>query len=89
MPETATDAKNRPHALRADAKADPAFMEKGVLIDTVMVQARPFDVLRAASEPQTLAQRLRIFEQKHTTWIEEQNTRFEKNGLWCDGMRVW
>ena len=22
-------------------------------------------------------------------WIDEQNGRFERNGLWCDDLRVW
>jgi hypothetical protein len=30
-----------------------------------------------------------VFSQMYNVWIEEQNTRFEKNGLWCDELRVW
>jgi hypothetical protein len=29
------------------------------------------------------------FGQMYRVWIEEQNTRFEKNGLWCDELQVW
>jgi hypothetical protein len=29
------------------------------------------------------------FVQNHQAWLDEQNTRFEKTGLWCDTLPVW
>ena len=58
-------------------------------IDTVILSAQQFDALKSAGQPRTLAQRKRAFEQTHKAWIDEQNARFEKRGLWCDDLRVW
>ena len=44
---------------------------------------------KAASQPKTLAERRKAINQTHKAWIDEQNARFEKNGLWCDDLRVW
>ena len=54
-----------------------------------IVSAQQFETPRSAARPKTLAQRRKIFEQTYQTWIDEQNTRFEQNGLWCDDLRVW
>ena len=89
MRVTATQAKNRFGAMCTHAKAEPVFVEKDGRIDTVIVSAQQFDALRSAAQPKTLAQRRKVFEQTHKAWIDEQNTRFEKNGLWCDDLRVW
>lgn len=89
MKVTATQAKNRFGALCAHAKTEPVFVEKDGRMDTVIVSAQQFDALKSASQTKTLAQRQRSFEQTHRAWMNEQNARFEKNGLWCDDMRVW
>ena len=89
MQVTATQAKNRFGAICAQAKVGPVFVEKDGRIDTVIVSAKQFAELQAASHSETLAQRKTQFEQSHGTWITEQNQRFEANGLWSDDMRVW
>jgi len=89
MQVTATQAKNRFGAMCAHAKTEPVFVEKDGRIDTVIVSAQQFETLQSAGQPKTLAQRKRAFEQTHKAWIDEQNTRFEKSGLWCDDLRVW
>lgn len=89
MQVTATQAKNRFGAICAQAKVGPVFVEKDGRIDTVIVSAKQFSELQAASRSETLAQRKTQFEQSHGAWITEQNQRFEANGLWCDDMRVW
>jgi len=89
MQVTATQAKNRFGAICAHAKIEPVFVEKDGRIDTVIVSAQHFESLKSASQPATMAQRKRVFEQTYKAWIDEQNTRFEKCGLWCDDMRVW
>ena len=89
MQVTATQAKNRFGAMCTHAKSGPVFVEKDGRIDTVIVSAQQFEALQSASQPKTLAQRKRVFEQAHKAWIDEQNSRFEKSGLWCDDLRVW
>lgn len=89
MQVTATQAKNRFGAICAQAKTEPVYVEKDGRIDTVIVSAQQFEALKSAAEAKTLAPRKSVFEQTHKAWIDEQNSRFEKNGLWCDDMRVW
>lgn len=89
MQVTATQAKNRFGAICAQAKTEPVFVEKDGRIDTVILSAKQFLELQAASGIQTLPQRKAQFEQSHSAWIAEQNQRFQTQGLWCDEMRVW
>lgn len=89
MQVTATEAKNRFGAICAQAKDGPVFVEKDGRIETVIVSAKQFSALQAATQADTLAQRKTQFEQSHRAWITEQNQRFEAHGLWCDDMRVW
>jgi len=55
----------------------------------VILSVQDFEALKAASQSKTLAERQKEFNQTHKAWIAEQNARFEKNGLWCDDLRVW
>lgn len=89
MQVTATEAKNRFGYLCAQAKIEPVFVEKDGRIDTVIVSAQQFEALKATEQTQTLAARQKAFNQTHKAWLEEQNARFEKHGLWCDDLRVW
>ncbi len=89
MQVTATEAKNRFGYVCARAKAEPVFVEKDGRIDSVILSVQDFEALKAASQPKTLAARQKAFNQTHKAWIDEQNARFEKNGLWCDELRVW
>jgi len=89
MQVTATQAKNRFGAICAQAKITPVFVEKDGRIDTVIVSAHQFEAMQNAAQDQTLVQRKAQFEQTHSAWIAEQNSRFEAHGLWCDELRVW
>ena len=89
MQVTATQAKNQFGAMCTHAKTAPVFVQKDGRIDTVILSAQQFEALKSAAQPRTLAQRKRAFEQTHKAWIDAQNTRFEKSGLWCDDLRVW
>ena len=73
----------------AQAKHEPVFVEKDGRIDSVILSAQNFEALRSAGQNQSLAQRQKAFNETHKDWINEQNTRFEKQGLWCDDLRVW
>ncbi|KQP13085.1 type II toxin-antitoxin system Phd/YefM family antitoxin [Pseudorhodoferax sp. Leaf267] len=89
MQVTATQAKNRFGALCAQAKVEPVFIEKDGRVDTVIVSIQQFEAMKSASQPRTLAQRQRQFEETYKAWIDEQKARFDKYGLWCDDFRVW
>lgn len=89
MQVTATEAKNRFGYVCAQAKAEPVFIEKDGRIDSVILSVQDFEALKAASQRKTLVERQKSFNQTHKAWIDEQNARFEKNGLWCDDLRVW
>lgn len=89
MQVTATEAKNRFGYFCAQAKTEPVFVEKDGRIDSVILSVQHFEALKSAGQKKTLEERQKAFNQTHKDWIEEQNARFEKNGLWCDDLRVW
>lgn len=89
MQVTATQAKNRFGAMCAQAKEGPVYIEKDGRIDSVILSAKQFAELQAASRADTPAQRKVQFEQMHSAWLAEQNQRFDALGLWCDDLRVW
>ena len=43
----------------------------------------------AATAARSLEERTREFNEKYKTWIDEQNDRFDKYGLWNDEFRPW
>nr|WP_295781701.1 prevent-host-death protein [Rhodoferax sp.] len=89
MQVTATEAKNRFGYICAQAKTAPVFVEKDGRVDSVILSVQQFEALKSAKQNKTLGERQKAFNQTHKVWIEEQNTRFEKHGLWCDDLRVW
>ncbi len=89
MQITATEAKSRFGYVCGQERAEPVFVEKDGRIDSVTLSVQAFEALKAASQPKTLAERQKAFNQTHKAWMDEQNARFEKNGLWCDDLRVW
>lgn len=89
MQVTATEAKNRFGYFCAQAKIEPVFVEKDGRIDSVILSAKQFEILKATDQVKSLVARQKAFNQTHKAWIDEQNARFEKNGLWCDDLRVW
>ena len=89
MRVSAIQAKNRYGAMCTHAETEPVFVEKDGRVDTVILSTDQFDALSASCQKKSLKQRRKVFNQSHKAWIEEQNTRFEKSGLWCDDLRVW
>ena len=87
MHVTATEAKNRFGAICASAKSGPVFVEKDGRVDTVILSHQEFEALTSAKL--AMPQRKRQFDLDHKEWLNEQNARFEKHGLWCDDMRIW
>lgn len=89
MQVTATEAKNRFGYVCAQAKTEPVFVEKDGRIDSVILSVQQFEALKTVEKDKTPGARARAFNQAHKAWLDEQNARFEKNGLWCDELRVW
>jgi hypothetical protein len=87
MQVTATEAKNRFGAICANAKLEPVFVEKDGRVDTVILSLQQFEKLTSSNLVQS--QKKSQFDREHRAWLSEQNARFEKQGLWCDDMRVW
>jgi PHD/YefM family antitoxin component YafN of YafNO toxin-antitoxin module len=89
MQVTATEAKNRFGYVCAQAKTQPVFVEKDGRVDTVILSVQQFEALKAGASKEALKSRQKRFNQDHQAWLDEQNKRFEKHGLWCDDLRVW
>ena len=87
MQVTATEAKNRFGAICACAKKEPVFVEKDGRIDTVIISAQQFESMRTSDSGHD--QKKKQFESDYKHWINEQNTQFERHGLWCDDVRTW
>jgi PHD/YefM family antitoxin component YafN of YafNO toxin-antitoxin module len=89
MTVTATEAKNKFGAMCAKAKVSPVFVEKDGRLDTVILSIEQFDVLKRSAKVGDLDRPSRQFEKRYSSWLKEQNDRFEVNGLWCDDLRTW
>ena len=89
MQVSATEAKNRFGYVCAQAKTEPVFVEKDGRVDTVILSAQQFELLKAGASKETFKSKQKRFNQEHSAWLDEQNKRFEKHGLWCDDLRVW
>lgn len=61
-----------------EAPTEPVFVKKDDHIKPAILSVQQFETFEAADSSKTL-----------NAWLEEQTTRFEKNGLWCDDLRVW
>ena len=55
----------------------------------MIVSVQQFEALKADASKETIKSRQKCFNDEHAAWLEEQNKRFEKSGLWCDDLRVW
>jgi hypothetical protein len=75
--------------LQSGQKTEKVFMEKNGRVDSAILSLQQFETLKASASGTSLAQRQREFTATHKAWIDEQNERFDKSGLWCDDLRVW
>ena len=93
MQVTATDAKNRLGQMLEQCQREPVVIEKSGRRHSVLLSAQRFDALLAAErrlappegEPRTSQE----FTAKYKDWVDEQNQRFEKYGLWNEDFRTW
>jgi hypothetical protein len=89
MAVTAAQAKNSFGAICAQAKRAPIFIEKDVRLDTVVLSIQQFNALKNSGVDQSAEARKNGFDKRYSTWLKEQNTRFDLHGLWCDDVRTW
>jgi prevent-host-death family protein len=93
MEVTATEAKNRLGQMLDHCQREPVVIEKQGRRHSVLLSAAHYDALVAASQgrrpedtqPRTAAE----FYAQNKDWVDEQNRRFEKYGLWNEELRTW
>jgi prevent-host-death family protein len=94
MEVTATEAKNRLGQMLEHCQREPVVIEKSGRRHSVLLSAAHYDALVAASAraavaeeppPRTAAE----FYAQNKDWVDEQNRRFEKIGLWNEDFRTW
>ena len=89
MRVTATEAKNRFGSLAAQAKRAPVFVEKAGQLDTVILSAEHYQVLKENHEKSRLALRKKQFEKEFGDWIDTQNAYCETHGIPGSDLRPW
>ena len=92
MTLTATEAKNRFGQVLEQAQKRPVFIEKAGRRHSVVMSVELYDQLVAAQSPtpkEPLAPAAQAFYEKYKGWVDEQNARFEKVGIWNEEFRRW
>ena len=98
MSLTATQAKNRFGQVLEQAQRQPVFIEKAGRRHSVVMSAEQYDAMVQAArgdsstgpvggEPRS-PEAQRFYEQ-HKQWVDEQNERFERIGVWNEEFRSW
>lgn len=94
MEVTATEAKNRLGQMLDHCQREPVVIEKSGRRHSVLLSAAQYDALVAASARAVVAEepppRNAVeFYAQNKDWVDEQNRRFEKIGLWNEDFRTW
>lgn len=95
MDVTATEAKNRLGQMLDHCQREPVVIEKQGRRHSVLLSAAHYDALVAASQRQVAAAELppprtsAEFYTRYKDWVDEQNARFERIGLWNEEFRTW
>jgi len=95
MEVTATEAKNRLGQMLDHAQREPVFIEKQGRRHGVLLSAAQYDALVAASQgaaakaaeppPRNAAE----FYERYKDWVDAENERFERIGIWNEELRSW
>lgn len=90
---TSTDAKNRFGQVLDEAQKRPVVIEKSGRRHCVVLSAELYDQLVArAAAPESNAPpnpAAQAFYEKYKDWVDEQNARFERFGIWNEEFRTW
>lgn len=94
MDVTATEAKNRLGQMLEHCQREPVVIEKSGRRHSVLISAAQYDALVAASvrAAETEAPPPRNadeFYARYKDWVDEQNERFERIGIWNEEFRTW
>jgi prevent-host-death family protein len=92
MEVTATEAKNRLGQMLEHCQREPVVIAKSGRRHSVLISAARYDALVAASAaaaepppPRTAEE----FYARYKDWVDEQNERFERIGIWNEEFRTW
>lgn len=93
MEVTATEAKNRLGQMLDHCQREPVVIEKQGRRHSVLLSAAHYDALVAASRGQATAEApprtADEFYTRYKDWVDEQNARFERIGVWNEDVRTW
>lgn len=94
MEVTATEAKNRLGQMLDHCQREPVVIEKQGRRHSVLLSAAHYDALVAASRGQAAAElpppkTAEEFYARYKDWVDWNNERFEKHGLWNEEFRTW
>ena len=93
MEVTATEAKNRLGQMLEHCQREPVTIEKSGRRHSVLISAAKYDALvaagrRAADEPPP-PHTSEEFYARYKDWVDEQNERFQRIGIWNEEFRIW
>jgi prevent-host-death family protein len=93
MDVTATEAKNRLGQMLEHCQREPVVIEKSGRRHSVLISAAQYDALVAASASASAApappRNAEEFYARYKDWVDEQNERFERIGIWNEEFRTW
>jgi prevent-host-death family protein len=93
MQVTATEAKNRLGQILEHCQREPVTIEKSGRRHSVLLSAAQYDALVAAGvqqagaefEPRTADE----FYARYKGWVDAQNERVDRIGIWNEDLRRW
>ena len=91
MQVTATEAKNRLGQMLEHCQREPVTIEKSGRRHSVLLSAAQYDALLALDQAkQSAAPRTaEEFYARHKEWVDAENARFARIGLWNEEFRTW
>jgi prevent-host-death family protein len=94
MDVTATEAKNRLGQMLDHCQREPVFIEKSGRRHGVLLSAVQYEALLAASQARTdpadtPPRNAAEFYERYKDWVDAENARFERVGIWNQEFRSW
>ncbi len=93
MEVTATEAKNRLGQMLEHCQREPVTIEKSGRRHSVLISAAKYDALVAAgqrgSKEPPPPRDSEEFYALYKDWVDEQNERFQRIGIWNEEFRTW
>jgi prevent-host-death family protein len=93
MDVTATEAKNRLGQMLDHCQREPVVIEKSGRRHSVLISAARFDALLAAESrlapPEAEPRTAEAFYAKYKDWVDANNERVDRLGIWNEEFRRW